>query len=171
MLTHIHKSLVVSVCLIAGSCLAADPYFRPPAVPLVTSDPYLSIWSEADHLTDDVTRHWTHHPHPLISLIRVDGAASRLMGNEPTNFPALPQVGLEVTPTRSIYEFEDSKIHVTLTFMTAALPHDLDVLSRPLTYITWTVRSVDGDAHSVSIYDSVSGLLTVNQPDEELQWG
>src|SRR5271156_6183786 len=133
MLTQIQKGLVVAACLVADCCLAgadSTAKFRPPAVPLVTRDPYLSIWSEADHLTDDVPRHWTHHPHPLISLIRVDGVASRLMGNEPTNVPALPQVGLEVTPTRSIYEFEDSKIHVTLTFMTAALPHDLDVLSR-----------------------------------------
>ena len=57
----------------------AQSPFRPPAVPLVSSDPFLSIWAEADHLTDDVTRHWSHHPHSLISLIRIDGAASRLM--------------------------------------------------------------------------------------------
>jgi hypothetical protein len=144
--------------------------FRPPAVPLVTSDPYLSIWSEADHLTDDVTRHWTHRPHALISLIRVDGATERLMGNEPTNVPAMPQVGLEVTPTRSIYQFENSKVHVTLTFMTAALPDDLDALSRPLSYITWTVRAIDGAKHAVSIYDSTSSELAVNKRDEKVQW-
>src|ERR1700722_13129336 len=127
MLTQNQKSFLVAVHLFAGCFLAhaeSAANFRPPAVPLVTSDPYLSIWSEADHLTDDVTRHWTRHPHPLTSLIRVDGVASRLMGNEPTTVPAMPQVALEVTPTRSIYEFEDSQIHVTLTFMTAALPHD-----------------------------------------------
>jgi hypothetical protein len=148
----------------------AQSPFRPPAVPLVSSDPFLSIWSEADHLTDDVTRHWTHHPHSLISLIRIDGAASRLMGNEPANVPAMPQTGLEVTPTRSIYQFENSKIHVTLTFMTAALPDDLDVLSRPLSYITWTVRTVDGGAHAVSIYDSTSSELTVNHTGEKVRW-
>jgi hypothetical protein len=165
--------LTVLACLFGGWAMAetSAPGFRPPAVPLVTSDPYLSIWSEADHLTDDVTRHWTHHPHPLISLIRVDGDTRRLMGNEPADVPALPQVGLEVTPTRSIYQFEDSKIHVTLTFMTAALPHDLEVLSRPVTYITWSIRSIDGVPHAVSIYDSVSGLLSVNDADEKVTWG
>ena len=83
--------------------------FRPPAVPLVTSDPYLSIWSEADHLTDDNTQHWTRHDHSLVSLIRVDGKAFRLMGKEPPGVPAMPQVGLQVLPTRSIYDFEDSQ--------------------------------------------------------------
>ena len=51
---------------------------------------------------------------------------------------------LRVFPTRSIYEFDDSHVHVKMTFMTAALPSDLDVLSRPLSYITWEVHSVDG---------------------------
>lgn len=173
-MTQIRSLLIFSACLATGYCIASaesPENFRPPAVPLVTSDPYLSIWSEADHLTDDVTRHWTHHAHPLVSLIRVDGNTSRLMGNDPGNVPAMPQVGLEVTPTRSIYEFEDSHVHVTLTFMTPALPHDLDVLSWPLTYITWTGRSVDKEPHAVTIYNSVSGLLTVNEPGEKVDWG
>jgi hypothetical protein len=143
---------------------------RPPAVPLVTADPYLSIWSEADRLTDDVTRHWTHREHPLASLIRIDGKAYRLMGNDPKAVPPLPQVGLQVLPTRSIYDFDDGHVHVTLTFMTPALTDNLDVLARPLTYLTWTVRSTDGASHDVAIYDSTSSLLAVNSPEQKVEW-
>ena len=144
--------------------------FRPPAVPLVTSDPYLSIWSEADHLNDDVTRHWTRHPHSLVSLIRIDGKAYRVMGNEPKDVEPLPQTGVVMLPTRSIYQFENSQIHLTLTFMTAALPHDLEVFARPLSYITWEVKSADGKPHAVSIYDSTSSQLAVNTPKQKVEW-
>jgi hypothetical protein len=147
-----------------------DPGFRPPAVPLVTSDPYLSIWSEADRLTDDTTRHWTHHAHALVSLVRIDGNAYRLMGRDPEGLPALPQVGVQVLPTRTVYDFDDAHVHVTLTFMTPALPQDLEVLARPLTYLTWEVRSVDGAAHAVSLYDSTSSQLAVNTPEQAVEW-
>ncbi len=158
--------------LASGTARAEDslPAFRPPAVPLVTFDPFLSVWSEADKLTDDVPRHWTHRPHPLVSLIRIDGRAYRLMGNTPDAVPALPQTGVRVLPTRSIYDFDNGQVHVTLTFMTPALPHDLDVLARPVTYLTWSVKSVDGASHDVALYDSVSSLLTVNQPSETVTW-
>ena len=142
--------ILLAAFVIAAVAPAAQP-FRPPAVPLVTFDPFLSIWSPADKLTDRTTQHWTRREHPLVSLIRVDGQAFRLMGNDPTNVPPLPQTGLTVTPTRSIYEFENAQIHVTLTFMTPALPDDLDALALPLSFITWQVRSVDGKVHEVAL--------------------
>ncbi|HEX4351107.1 MAG TPA: DUF5127 domain-containing protein, partial [Verrucomicrobiae bacterium] len=143
---------------------------RPPSVPLVTFDPYLSIWSDADTLTERNTVHWTHRDQSLASLIRIDGKTFRLMGAEPKSVPVFTQVSLQVLPTRSIYEFEAAGVHVTLSFMTAALPHDLDVFSRPLSYLTWDVRSVDGAKHEVSLYDSTSSELVVNENREQVDW-
>ena len=155
--------------LLAPTAVHADA-FRPPAVPLVVNDPYLSIWSEADHLNDAATRHWTRRPMPLVSLIRIDGKAYRLMGDDPASVPAFPQTSVKVTPTRSIYQFENPSVHVTLTFMTAALPGDLDALTRPVSYLTWRLRSADGAKHTVSIYDSVGSEIAVNTPDQAVTW-
>ena len=176
-----HFALRVPVCAAAlcgalGSltgnvrAVAAEQPFRPPAVPLVTSDPYLSIWSEADHLSDDATRHWTRREHSLVSLVRVDGAVCRLMGRNPAEAPAMPQARLQVLPTRTVYDFDDGHIHCTLTFLRPALPDDLEALALPLTYLTWEVRSVDGKEHVVSLYDSTSSQLAVNRPEEKVEW-
>lgn len=142
------------------------PDFRPPAVPIVTFNPFLSIWSESDKLTGDVTRHWTHREHPLTSLIRVDGKTYRLMGNQPATLPAMDQTSVKVFPTRSIYEFAGQGVKVTLTFMTPALPDDLTAFSLPLSYVTWSATGSDGAAHDVEVFLSASGLLAVDEPRE-----
>ena len=59
---------------------AAENALRAPAVPLITIDPFMSAWSFADQLNDDVVRHWTGHAHPLVGSLRVDGQTYRFMG-------------------------------------------------------------------------------------------
>ena len=121
-------TLLAAVVLLAAIPTSATEAFQPRAVPLVTTDPYFSIWSFADHLTDDVTRHWTGTPQSLESMIRIDGVTYRIMGKG-VEEEALPQVGLAVLPTRTVYEFEGAGVHVTLTFLTPLLPRDLDILA------------------------------------------
>jgi hypothetical protein len=160
---------IIICALFNGQAVRAGE-FRPPAAPLVTSDPYMSIWSESDTLTGDVTRHWTHEPAALDSLIRVDGSVYRLMGVEPDSVSALPQTGVNVYPTRSAYEFGNGQVRVTMTFLTPVLPNDLDAYSLPLSYITWRVLSADGKPHDVSIYISASSELAVNSTDQKVVW-
>jgi hypothetical protein len=139
---------------------------RPPSVPLVACDPYFSIWSPADKLTDADTVHWTGKPNRLTSLVRIDGKPFRLMGNQPAATPGLPQTNLEVLPTRTIYTFEGEGLRVTLTLMTAALPDDLMVYSRPVTYVTWTTQSVDGKEHNVDVFFHAFAEIAVNNGKE-----
>ena len=139
---------------------------RPPSVPLVASDPYFSIWSPGDKLTDMDTTHWTGKQQRLASLVRIDGKAFRLMGAEPANLPTLAQTKLEVLPTRTIYSFAGSGVSLTLMFLTAALPQDLDILSRPVTYVTWSAQSLDAAKHEVSVYFDARSEIAVNQPDQ-----
>jgi len=164
-------TITVALLAFANSLTAAEqtiPPLRPPAVPLVAHDPYFSIWSQGDKLTDVDTTHWTGKPHRLTSLVRIDGKAFRVMGKEPANVPALPQTNLEVLPTRTIYTFEGEGVRLTLTFMTPALPEDLEVLSRPVTYVTWEGRATDSGKHTVQIFFEASGELTVNSPDQSV---
>jgi Glutaminase A six helical-hairpin domain/Domain of unknown function (DUF5127)/Domain of unknown function (DUF4964) len=146
------------------------PSLRPPAVPLVACDPYFSIWSPADKLTDADTVHWTGKRQGLASLIRIDGRAFRLMGTEPASIPSLPQTRLDVFPTRTIYTFEGSGVALTLTFLTASLPESIDLLSRPVTYLTWECRSTDGKDHTIEAYFDAGSELAVNTPDQQVVW-
>jgi Domain of unknown function (DUF4965)/Domain of unknown function (DUF5127)/Domain of unknown function (DUF1793)/Domain of unknown function (DUF4964) len=159
---------VLGALLFCGVVNGAD--FRPPAVPLIAHDPYFSIWSFSDRLNESQTKHWTGATNSLVSLIRVDGTVYRLMGNEPRSDKPLAQTGLKVLPTHTIYSFAGAGVSVRLTFMTPALPKDLDVLSRPATYVTWRVESTDGKPHETSVYFDAGGEIPVNRGGDPVEW-
>jgi hypothetical protein len=157
--------LVLALVNLAAFGGAAES-LRPPSVPLVACDPYFSIWSPADKLTDANTTHWTGKDQRLAGLVRIDGKAFRVMGAEPPEIPALAQSKLQVLPTRTIYTFAGQGIRLTLTFTTAALPDDMDLLSRPVTYLTWAAEATDGQKHAVSVYFDARSELAVNVPSQ-----
>ncbi len=143
---------------------------RPPAVPLITHDPYFSVWSMADTLTAENTRHWTGAQQPLIGLIRIDGKPYRFMGTDPRELPAMKQLSVQVNATSTVYTFEAAGLHLNLTFFTPAFPQDLTLLSRPVTYLTWTVSSTDSVAHQVAICLDIDPRIAVNTPDQAVTW-
>jgi hypothetical protein len=144
--------------------------FRPPAVPLVTVDPYFSVWSASDRLTDTWSKHWTGANHAMAGLVRIDGKAYRFLGPTPSSVPVMTQVSLEVFPTRTIYEFEAAGIRLSLTFMTPLLPDDLEVYTRPVTYLTWNARATDGQSHHVTLYFDCSAEWVVNTAADPVVW-
>jgi hypothetical protein len=139
-----------------------------PATPLVACDPYFSIWSPADRLNDADTVHWTGKPHRLTSLAAIDGKVYRLMGTQPADAPALEQKSVVISATQTTYQFAGGGVTLTLTFTTPALPEDVDLLSRPVTYVSYKAQADDGKLHDVRLMFEASAELTVNVPEQEV---
>ncbi len=164
---HRCQSLVFLLAFVAVSMAVAQQ--RPPAVPLITHNPYFSIWSMADKLTDQDTKHWTGARQPIAGLARIDGKTYRFMGAQPRGVPAMEQTSLEVTPTHTVYTFQADGVTLTVSFFTPAFANDLDVLSRPVTYMTFGATG-QGD-HSLAVLIDVDPVIAVNTPDEAVTWG
>lgn len=122
---------------------------RVPAVPLITSDPYFSVWSMADKLYDEDTRNWTGRFQPITGIVHVDGIAYRFMGQG--NICTIEQTSLEITPTSSVYTFTNEKVQLQVKFTSPLLLDDLSLVSRPCSYIEYTISSTDNKTHDVKI--------------------
>lgn len=162
-------SIVACGLMLAQS--ASGEAFRPPAVPLVAHDPYFSVWSMADKLTDGWSKHWTGATMAMSGMARIDGKPFRFAGELPKDVPAMEQVSVEVLPTRSIYVFETGGVRLTVTFCSPVLPGNLEWLSRPVTYVVFDAAGADGQAHDVSVYIDVSSEWAVHEVEQPVTWG
>lgn len=62
---------------------------RAPAYPLISHDPYFSIWSFTDELNASPTRHWTGREQPMIGILKVDGRFYRFLGDAEKTYDAI----------------------------------------------------------------------------------
>ena len=86
------KRITLCLALLAAAGSSAQS-LRPPAYPLITHDPYFSVWSETDKLTDSPTRHWTGKPQSLEGIVRVDGKAYQFLGASPMTYQSILPTG------------------------------------------------------------------------------
>ena len=166
----------VPVALLCCLASPAQTTHRPPAVPLIANDPFFSVWSMADKLTDVPTKHWSEAAQPMTGLIRIDGKTYRWMGQERRrgaheSIENLQQLSVEVRPLHTIYRFGGGGVELTATFFTPLFPKDLDVLSRPVTYLSWAAHATDRGTHKVELLLDVSPEIAVNEDSQEVTWG
>ncbi|HEV3411683.1 MAG TPA: DUF4965 domain-containing protein [Puia sp.] len=143
-----------------------------PAYPLITHDTYFSVWSFSDDLSGDSTRHWTGKPQPLLGYLTVDGRPYRFMGNSGSGDTAAPaeQQWVNISATQTKYQFACGGVDLTLTFTSPLLLTDLSLLSRPVSYVSFRLRSNDGATHSTQVEFDVAGVLSANSADQPLKY-
>lgn len=139
---------------------------RAPAVPLITVDPYFSVWSPCNCLTDGKTTHWTGSDNTLDGFVTVDGEKYRFMGKN-DSAPAMEQIYLNVSALVTDYVFQTEKIILHLSFYTPLFPDDLYRLSRPISYLRLSYESADGKPHAVSALITASEEFCINKKGEK----
>lgn len=176
-------ALILMICclwVLNVSCGSGDLFqpdkknaLRAPSYPLITIDPYTSVWSFADKLNEDATRHWTGKEQSLLGVLEVDGIAYRFMGKEipaenvPERFAtAAVQQSVNVLPTQTYYTFECGPVLLDIVFTAPLLLDDPDRMSTPVNYISWQVRSADGKEHKVRVVVEASPALAVHSAEQ-----
>jgi len=154
-----------------------------PAYPLITHDPYFSVWSFSDTLNAQDTRHWTGKPQPLQGTLQVDSQYYYFLGTPfgPSPYGKIPfeegpvhpaqQEWVNVNATQTQYHFVCGGVDLTVTFTSPLLLADLSLLSRPVTYVSFRMRSNDGATHVAKLGFDVAGFLAANTADQPLQTG
>ena len=82
------------------------------------------------------------------------------------NIQQATQKSVDVLATSSYYTFTCGPVELDLVFTAPMLIDDYDLLSAPANYISYQVRSTDGQAHNVQLMLTASPLMAVNKADQ-----
>ena len=133
---------------------------RPPAIPLINVDPYFSVWSTTNILTESDTTHWTSKPNTIKGKISVDGKDYRFIGLGDED--ALCQTSFDYDAFSTYYTFENDVVILKAVFTSPLIPDDVALFTRPVTYLKLTYASKDGKQHKVSASIAVSEELCLD---------
>jgi hypothetical protein len=78
------------------------------------------------------------------------------------------QTRIEVTATQTKYHLTCGPVNVEVTFISPLLPDDLNILSRPVSYLVFKESSNDQKDHDVQLYVGFSSSIAVDNPTQEV---
>lgn len=137
---------------------------RMPAVPLITVDPYFSVWSHGK-INTHYPMHWTGSRNAILGLVIVDGEEYRFLGDKYGK--EIPQTLIDADAFSTVAVFSNEVIELTAKFTTPILADDLYYASRPVTYLKLSYRSTDGKRHDVKVQITVSEDLVSDKPGND----
>lgn len=77
------------------------------------------------------------------------------------------QISVDVHATQTMYRFDCGGVELGVTFTSPLLMDDLDLLARPVSYVSYEVLAKDGKKHDVKIHQEVSSDIAVYMADQQ----
>tara|TARA_R110002049_G_scaffold309206_1_gene518557 strand:+ start:12641 stop:15109 length:2469 start_codon:yes stop_codon:yes gene_type:complete len=96
------------------------------------------------------------------------GLVSEAPAMQNVNIKKAKQTNVTLNANQTIYTFDCGKVNLTATFTSPLLMDDLDVMARPITYLSVKTKSNDGKNHDAKLYISASSNIAVNTPQQEV---
>ncbi len=136
---------------------------RPPAIPLITVDPYFSIWSPNENINFAPTEMWSGKEKSILGTVTIDGKKRLFLGYH-KDILKLDQVSLEIDALSTTAVFENDEITLTAKFTSPVLADDLYLASRPVSYLQLCYTSKDEKSHKVELDIGICEDLCLDKP-------
>ncbi len=137
---------------------------RAPAVPLITVDPYFTVWSPDTNLNYSKTEHWSGKGNSIIGTVNIDGKEYLFLGYH-RDIHKIKQVSLDIDALSTTAVFENDEIILKAKFLTPLISDDYRLLTRPVSYLEIEHESKDGKEHKVSVNIAASEELCLDEPN------
>ncbi|KAI1183770.1 DUF1793-domain-containing protein [Nemania serpens] len=162
---------------------ALGPTYTPlrlPAVPLAVRNPYTNIWAgntaTGATLNTQTPSFWTTDPVGWEGIVVVDDTPYEYLGSTNRELPkdaqyvsAVPQTVLFDSQS-SNFTFQAGPVTIEASFLSPVTPKDVCRSSIPLSYLTTTVRSNDGQPHHILFYSDVSSTWLGVGRQDDISW-
>lgn len=140
---------------------------RAPSVPLITIDPFFTVWSPDTRLNYSKTEHWSGKGNSIIGTVNIDGKELLFLGYH-RDIHKIKQVSLEIDALSTSAVFENKEIILKISFLSPLIPDDYRLLTRPVSYLEISYEAKDGKSHEVFVNIAASEELCLDEPNNDI---
>ncbi|KAI0545945.1 DUF1793-domain-containing protein [Xylaria curta] len=153
---------------------------RAPAIPLAVRNPYTNVWAAntaiGGTLNSQTPSFWTTDPVGWEGVVVVDDTAYEYLGSTNEELPKEAQytsavpLAVKFDSQSSNFTFKAGPVIIEASFLSPVTPKDVCRSSIPLSYLTTSVRSNDGQPHHIRFYSDVSSKWLGVSDRNRISW-